>query len=90
LPPSTTVSPGESRPPSSSTTDWVAGRDHHPDRAGGFELVDQFGQAGDVGELGIAVVADDGVAGAADPLAHVPAHLAEADESQLHVNSLPE
>ena len=32
----------------------------------------------------VAVVADDGVPGAADPLAHVAAHLAEADQTELH------
>ncbi|GAB7103004.1 hypothetical protein JCM4814A_13180 [Streptomyces phaeofaciens JCM 4814] len=38
----------------------------------------------DIGEVRVAVESDDGVAGAADPLAHVAAHLAEADETELH------
>jgi hypothetical protein len=38
----------------------------------------------DIGEVRVAVVSEDGVARAADPLAHVAAHLAEADETELH------
>ncbi|GHA41925.1 hypothetical protein GCM10010303_61290 [Streptomyces purpurascens] len=38
----------------------------------------------DIGEIRVAVVSEDGVARAADPLAHVAAHLAEADETELH------
>ncbi|GAA3126252.1 hypothetical protein GCM10017687_45980 [Streptomyces echinatus] len=62
----------------------VPARDHHPHLAGRVQLLDQFGEALDVGDLRVAVVADDGVAGAADPLAHVAAHLAETDETELH------
>ena len=39
-------------------------------------------------DLGIQVVADDRVAGAAQPLAHVAAHLAESDEPDLHASCL--
>ncbi|GAA4553908.1 hypothetical protein GCM10023097_52070 [Streptomyces collinus] len=38
----------------------------------------------DIGEVRVAVVSEDGVTCAADPLAHVAAHLAEADETELH------
>ncbi|GGV18973.1 hypothetical protein GCM10010293_13630 [Streptomyces griseoflavus] len=38
----------------------------------------------DIGEVRVAVVSEDGVPCAADPLAHVAAHLAEADETELH------
>ncbi|GHF04655.1 hypothetical protein GCM10017776_22940 [Streptomyces griseoluteus] len=38
----------------------------------------------DVREVRVAVVSDDGVACAADALTHVAAHLAEADETELH------
>ena len=55
---------------------------HHPDDPRARQLLDQLLEAVDVGDLGVAVVADDGVPGAADPLAHVAAHLAEADESE--------
>ena len=41
-------------------------------------------EAVDVADVRVAVVADDGVPGAAQPLAHVAAHLAEPDESELH------
>ena len=37
-----------------------------------------------VGDLGVAVEADDLVAGAAQALAHVAAHLPETDETKLH------
>ncbi|GAB2831669.1 hypothetical protein GCM10027073_70110 [Streptomyces chlorus] len=38
----------------------------------------------DIGEVRIAVVSENGVARAANPLTHVAAHLAEADETELH------
>ncbi|GHD38874.1 hypothetical protein GCM10010335_38240 [Streptomyces galbus] len=38
----------------------------------------------DIRDVRVAVVPDDGVARAAYPLAHVAAHLAEADETELH------
>lgn len=59
-------------------------RDHHPHDAGGLQAVHKFPQAVDIGEVRVAVVSDDGVACAADALAHVAAHLAETDETKLH------
>ena len=40
----------------------------------------------DVGDVGVVVVADDGVAGVAETGPHVAAHLAEADESDFHAD----
>jgi hypothetical protein len=63
------------------------GRHHHPDHPGRGELVRQFGEAGRVGGLRVAGEADDLVPGGAQPLAHVAAHPAEADETELHVRT---
>ena len=63
----------------------VAGGHHHPHDLGGGQLLDHLLEAADVGDVGVAVVADHGVAGVAQPGAHVAAHLAEADESDVHV-----
>ena len=60
------------------------GRDHHPHHARALEPAHQLLEAVDIGEVRVAVVSDDGVACAADALAHVAAHLAEADETELH------
>jgi hypothetical protein len=74
--------------------DWVAGGDHDPDGAGGFELLHQFLEAGgsDIatgGEFGdsfrIEVEADYLMTAESNPLCHKAAHFAEADESELHV-----
>ena len=62
----------------------VAGRNHHPDDLGRRERGDQVLQAVDVAHVGVAVEADDRVTAAAQPLAHVAAHLAQADESDVH------
>ena len=51
---------------------------------GDGSALDHLGEAADVGDVGVAVVADDGVAGVAQAGAHVAAHLAEADQSELH------
>ena len=70
--------------------DWVAapaGTITHTD-ARALELAHQLLEAVDIGDVRVAVVSDDGVAGAADALAHVAAHLAETDETELH-QSIP-
>ena len=51
---------------------------------GDGQLLDHRGEAVGVGQVGVAVVADDGVAGVAQTGAHVAAHLAEPDESDVH------
>jgi hypothetical protein len=61
-----------------------ARRNHHPHHTGAAELVHKLPQAVDIGEVRVAVVSEDGVTRAANPLAHVAAHLAEADETELH------
>src|SRR3954471_10773886 len=61
-----------------------AGRDHHPHDPRALQRVHKLLQAVDIGEVRVAVVSDHGEACAADPLAHVAAHLAEADETELH------
>ena len=43
-----------------------------------------LGEAGGVGDVRVAVEADDLVAGVADPLPHVAAHPAETDKTELH------
>jgi hypothetical protein len=57
---------------------------HHPHHPRRLQCGHQLRQAADVGEVGVAVVADNGVARAADAFAHVAAHLAQADESEFH------
>src|SRR5262249_52982566 len=59
---------------------------HHPHGARRCELVGQLMHARDVGDGGIAVVADDLVPGTAHAYAHVAAHPAETDETELHLN----
>ena len=66
----------------------VTGGHHDPHDAGGLEGLDQGRQRAHVGDVGVAVEADHLVARAAQPLAHVAAHLAETDETELHVASL--
>lgn len=61
-----------------------AGRDHHPHDPWRSQLVHKLTEAVDIGEIRVAVVADDRVAGLADAQAHVAAHLAETDETELH------
>ncbi len=63
----------------------LAGGHHHPDHLRGGQARDERLEAVDVTHLGVEVEPDDVVAGAAQPLAHVATHLAEADESELHV-----
>ena len=65
-------------------------RDHDPHDAGRLEASDHLLQRGDIRDVGVAVVPDDLVAGAADPLPHVVAHLAQADQSELHREPFPE
>jgi hypothetical protein len=60
-------------------------RHHHPDHARSVELVHHVREGRRVGDRLVAVVPDDLVAGAADPLAHVATHLAQTDQTQLHV-----
>jgi hypothetical protein len=68
----------------------IAGRDHHPDRSRRFEPLHQFGERTHVGHVGVAVETHHLVTGRAQPLAHVEAHLAETDETELHVTCPPE
>jgi hypothetical protein len=58
--------------------------DHHPDDPGRGERLDQRSQARDVGDLGVGVVPRDLEALLAQAGAHVPAHLAQTDESDVH------
>ena len=58
----------------------VAGRHHHPHHLGGGECLDQLLETADVGDVRVAVVADHGVPGVAEPGAHVSAHLPETDQ----------
>jgi hypothetical protein len=60
------------------------GRHHHPDDARSLEGLDHRGHGAHVGHLGVTVVPDDLVTGAAQALPHVAAHLAETDETELH------
>ena len=62
----------------------LAGGDHDPHDARSGQSADQALEAVDVADLGVAVEADDLVTGAAQTLAHVAAHLAQADQSELH------
>jgi hypothetical protein len=68
--------------------DGVAGglavRHHHPHDPRSVQLLDHVRERARVGQLLVAVVPDDLVARAAQPLAHVAAHLAQPDQSQLH------
>jgi hypothetical protein len=60
-------------------------RDHHPDRSRPLgQLCDQVGEVLGIGDVLVGVIADDGVTGAAQPLAHVATHPAESDEPELH------
>ena len=88
LPPSMTRSPLSSRSASLATVSRVGApvRHHDPHDARRLELLDHVGQGARVGDRLVAVVADDLVAGAAEPLAHVAAHLAQTDQTQLHVD----
>src|SRR5207249_360815 len=61
-----------------------AGGDHGPDGPRRRELLDHLLDAGDVGDLRVAVVADHFVSGGTDPLPHVAAHPAETDKAELH------
>ena len=65
------------------------GRNHDPHDAGGRQLGHHRLEALDVTEAGGPVVSHDGVTCAANPLAHVATHLAQADESEVHVVNLP-
>ena len=62
----------------------VAGGNHHPDDLGTRQRLYQLLEAGHVPQLGVAVEADHRVAVAAQALAHVAAHLAEADHADVH------
>ncbi|MEH3077983.1 MAG: hypothetical protein PGN11_15170, partial [Quadrisphaera sp.] len=62
----------------------LAGRDHHPDRAGRGQGGDEGLEALDVAQVGVVVEAGDLDAAAAQPRAHVAAHLAETDETDVH------
>ena len=63
----------------------LPGGHHDPDHPRLAELLDQLLEAGHVPRGGlVAVVPDDRVTGAAQPLGHVAAHLAEPDETDLH------
>ena len=86
LPPSMTRSPLSSRSPSLVMVSWVggAGGHHHPHVRGASSALTIAAMVAHVGDLGVAVEADDLVTGAAQPLAHVAAHLAETDETELH------
>ncbi len=44
-------------------------------------------RVGDVADVLVGVVADDGVPGPAQPLAHVATHPTQADESDLHAGA---
>ena len=63
-----------------------AGTMTHTTRGAG-QRADQALEAVDVADVGVAVVPDDLVTGAAQTLAHVAAHLAQADQSELHRQS---
>ena len=74
--------------------DGIAGGDHDPDGAGGGEILDEVFEGVDAegacgGEFGggvlVEVEADDLVAGEAEALRHVEAHLSETDDSEFHV-----
>jgi hypothetical protein len=58
--------------------------DHHPHHARRGQCLDQRGQAVDVPLARRVVVSDHLVTGAAQPLGHVAAHLAQPDQPQLH------
>ena len=60
------------------------GRHHDPRHPGDRERFGQLGQRLHVGDVGVAVVAHDFVAGAAQPLRHVPAHPAQTHHPDLH------
>ena len=86
LPPSMTRSPFVEQ--LAQLLDGVAGglavRHHHPDDARGVQPLHQVGEGAGVGDLLVAVVPDHLVPRAPQPLAHVAAHLAQPDQSQLH------
>jgi hypothetical protein len=89
LPPSITRSPGESRSPSLATVELV-GRtvgDHHPDQPRGLEGLHEGLKRRDIGDVGVEVEADDLVPGTANALAHVAAHFAQPDQTDLHAAS---
>ena len=54
---------------------------------GAVELLHHVGERAGVRDGLVAVVAHDLVPGAADPLAHVAAHLAQTDQTQLHLGT---
>ena len=86
LPPSMTRSPLSSSSASLAMVSWVGAPDGTITQtdARRVERLDHRGHRAHVGDLGVAVVADDLVAGAAQALAHVAAHLPETDETELH------
>ena len=93
LPPSTTRSPSPSSSPSSSIVSRVgspAGTITQTTFGARAAASTSVGEAADVGDVGVAVVADDRVPGVAQPVAHVAAHLAETDETDVHAQSLLE
>ena len=58
---------------------------HHPDDPGRGERLGERGERRHVGDLRPRVVPDHLVTAFAQALPHVEAHLAQADQTQLHV-----
>ena len=87
LPPSTTTSPALSSSPSSRTVARVGSPEGTITQTtrGASRASTRASQAVDVPRARRAVVADHLVTGAAHPLGHVAAHLAQPDQPQLHV-----
>jgi hypothetical protein len=79
---------------------YLAGREHEPDGAGGFETGDEVGQigrslkAGFFGQFlrdaGIAIPGYDINTALAQPPGHVGPHAPQTDQSQFHGQCLPE
>ena len=65
----------------------ATGRNHDPHHARRLQASDQGLEGLDVGHLGVAVEAHHVMARAAQPLAHIAAHLPQTDQAELHVTS---
>ena len=61
-----------------------AGGHHDPHDLGARQGLDELGDRADVADRGITVVTGDGDTVLAQALTHVAAHLAQADESEMH------
>ena len=61
------------------------GGHHHPHHPGSRQRVSQAGQVRHVGDLRTRIETDYFVAGFPQSLTHVEAHLAETDQTDLHV-----